>query len=62
VEAKQIVRWLMDEARRPAFDLLVTATRSYRSNNLASEDSRLGDAEREDLSAVVSRIRARIRV
>jgi hypothetical protein len=53
VEAKQIVRWLMDEARRPAFDLLVTATRSYQRSTLgAGEDSRLGEAEREDLSEI----------
>ena len=53
VEAKQIVRWLMDEARRPAFDLLVTATRAYHRSALgAGEDSRLGEAEREDLSEI----------
>ena len=53
VEAKQIVRWLMDEARHPAFDLLVTATRSYQRSALgAGEDSRLGEAEREDLSEI----------
>lgn len=51
VEAKQIVRWLIEEQRRPRFDLLVTATRSYERNALgAGEDSRLGNAEREDLS------------
>jgi hypothetical protein len=51
VEAKQIVRWLIEEERRSAFGLLVTATRSYRRNALgAGEDSSLGDIEREDLS------------
>ena len=51
VDAKQIVRWLLEEKRRPAFDLLVTATRSYRRSALgAGDDSRFGDAEREDLS------------
>lgn len=53
VEAKQIVRWLMDEKRRDALGLLVTATRSYQGNPLGpSEDSRLGETEREDLSEV----------
>ncbi len=51
VEAKQIVRWLMEEVRRPACDLLIAATRSYRRNALGTrEDSRFGDAERDDLS------------
>jgi hypothetical protein len=50
VAAKQIVRWLMDEERRHAFDLLVRTTRSYQRSDLGpQEDSRLGDAEREDL-------------
>ncbi len=52
VEAKQIVRWLMDEERRHTFDLLVTATRSYQSDSLENEDSRFGEAEREDLSEI----------
>lgn len=44
VEAKQIVRWLMAGQRGPA-------TRSYQRKALgAGEDSRLGEAEREDLS------------
>jgi len=29
IEPRQIVRWLLDEERIKAFDLLVTATRSY---------------------------------
>ena len=29
VDAKQIVRWLLEEERIKAFDLLVSATRSY---------------------------------
>jgi len=50
VEAKQIVCWLLEERHGPAFDLLVTATRSYQRNALGpGDDSRLGDAEREDL-------------
>lgn len=50
VEARQIVRWLMDEQRGPAFNLLISATRSYQRKALgAGEDSRLGDTEREDL-------------
>lgn len=50
VEAKQIVRWLMQEERRKAFDLIVRATRSYQANGLAPEDLRLGDFEPEELS------------
>ncbi len=40
----------MEEERLHAFELLVKATRAYRRRELSpSEDSRLGDAEREDL-------------
>jgi hypothetical protein len=50
LEAEQIVRWLLDEERLHAFDLLVRATRSYQRSALEpDEDGRLGDAEREDL-------------
>jgi hypothetical protein len=53
VEAKQIVRWLMDEERRRAFDLLVNATRSYEREELeAGEEGKLGDAESEDVSEI----------
>ena len=48
--AQQIVRWLMDEERRHAFDLLVRATRSFRHRHLdQNNNSRLGDVEQEDL-------------
>jgi hypothetical protein len=50
VAAEQIVRWLMDEEQLHAFDLLVTVTRAYWRRALEPrEDSRLGDAEHEDL-------------
>jgi hypothetical protein len=52
VEAKQIVRWLIDEERRRAFDLMVTASRSYQANGLARDDLRFGDLEREELSEI----------
>jgi hypothetical protein len=53
VEAKQIVRWLMDEERRRAFDLLVSATRSYEREALeAAEEGKLGEAESEDVSEI----------
>jgi len=48
VGAKQIVRWLMDEERHHAFDLLVSATRSYEREELeAAEEGKLGEAEDE---------------
>ena len=50
VDAEQVVLWLLDEKRLHAFDLLVRTTRSYQRGALGeSEDSRLGDTEREDL-------------
>lgn len=48
--ARQIVRWLMDEERIHAFDLLIRTTRSFQHRDLGpDDDSRLGDVEREDL-------------
>ena len=48
---EQIVRWLLDEDRRDAFDLLVNATRSYRIGELSSEErGSLDDGEADDLS------------
>jgi hypothetical protein len=35
---EQIVRWLLDEERRDAFDLLVNATRSYGVGALSEEE------------------------
>jgi hypothetical protein len=35
---EQIVRWLLDEERRDAFDLLVNATRSYRVGAMSEEE------------------------
>jgi hypothetical protein len=48
---EQIVRWLLDEDRRDAFDLLVNATRSYQTGELSSEDQgSLDDGEEAGLS------------
>jgi hypothetical protein len=48
---EQIVRWLLDEDRRDAFDLLVNATRSYRAGELSSaERASFDDGETEGLS------------
>ncbi len=53
LEAKQIVRWLVEEQRAGAFDLLVTATRSYERTELsASEAGSIGEAEREEISEI----------
>ena len=53
IDAKQIVRWLLEEERIEAFDLLVSATRSYEREELAPrEERRLGDAEGEELSEI----------
>ncbi len=53
VEAKQIVRWLLDEERSRAFDLLVSATRSYEREELApGEQGQLGEAEGQELSEI----------
>jgi hypothetical protein len=48
---EQIVRWLLVEDRRDAFDLLVNAARSYRTGELSSEErGSLDDGEEEGLS------------
>jgi hypothetical protein len=53
IEPRQIVRWLLDEERSKAFDLLVTATRSYGREELAPrEEKQLGEAEAEELSEI----------
>ena len=53
IEARQIVRWLLDEERSKAFDLLVSATRSYEREELApGEEGQLGEAEGEELSEI----------
>jgi hypothetical protein len=53
IEARQIVRWLLEEERSKAFDLLVSATRSYERAELApDEERRLGEAEAEELSEI----------
>lgn len=50
---EQIVRWLLDEGRLHAFDLLVNATRSYRVGALSTEDrASLDDAESGELSEI----------
>jgi hypothetical protein len=49
----QVVRWLMVEGRLPAFDLLVSATRSFGTGELTGGASRrLGDEEREEVSEI----------
>jgi hypothetical protein len=53
IEAKQIVRWLLDEERSKALDLLVSATRSYEREELApGEEGQLGEAEKDELSEI----------
>jgi hypothetical protein len=53
IEPRQIVRWLLDEERIKAFDLLVSATRSYEREELAPrEEKQLGEAEAEELSEI----------
>jgi hypothetical protein len=64
VDPKQIVRWLMNEERQRGSDLLVTVTRTYWRRALGpQDDSRLGDAERDDLgeSAEVGLVEVRPR-
>jgi len=49
----QIVRWLMVEGRLHAFDLLVSATRSFEPGELTGGASRrLGEEEREEVSEI----------
>jgi hypothetical protein len=48
---EQIVRWLLDEDRRDVLDLLINATRSYRTGELSNEErASLDDGEEEGLS------------
>jgi len=64
IDPNQIVRWLMNEERQRASDLLVRVTRSYWRRDLGpQDDSKLGDAEREDLgeSAEVGLVEVRPR-
>lgn len=50
---EQVVRWLLDEDRQHAFDILVNATRSYRPGELRGGLSgSLDDAERDELSEI----------
>ena len=51
IAPEQVVRWLMVEGRLHAFDLLVSATRSFEPGELAG-DERLGDEEREEVSEI----------
>jgi len=49
----QIVRWLLDEDRRDAFDLLVSATRSYQVGALSEEErANLDDTEDGELGEI----------
>ena len=53
IAPEQIVRWLMVEGRLHAFDLLVSATRSFEPGALTGGASRrLGEEEREEVSEV----------
>jgi hypothetical protein len=53
IAPEQIVRWLMVEGRLRAFDLLVSATRSFEPGALIGGASRrLGEEEREEVSEV----------
>lgn len=53
IAPEQVVRWLMVEGRLHAFDLLVSATRSFQPGELTGEASRrLGDEEREEVSEI----------
>ena len=53
VEAKQIVRWLLEEELSKVFDLLVSATRSYEREELTpGEEGQVGEAEGEELSEI----------
>jgi hypothetical protein len=48
---EQIVRWLLDEDRRDALDLLLHAMRSYRTGEMSNEErAGLDDGEEEGLS------------
>jgi hypothetical protein len=50
---EQVVRWLMVEGRLHAFDLLVSATRSFEPGELTGGASRrLGEEEREEVSEI----------
>jgi hypothetical protein len=51
IAPEQVVRWLMVEGRLHAFDLLVSATRSFEPGELAG-DERLGGEEREEVSEI----------
>jgi hypothetical protein len=49
----QVERWLPDEGCLHAFDLLVSATRSYQVNVLSPEDrAGFNEDEKEDLSEI----------
>jgi hypothetical protein len=53
IAPEQVVRWLMVEGRLHAFDLLVSATRSFEPGELTGGASRrLGDEEREEVSEI----------
>ena len=49
IAPEQVVRWLMVEGRLHAFDLLVTATRSYQIGELSGgRSARLDEEMREE--------------
>lgn len=48
IAPEQVVRWLMDEDRVHAFDLLVTATRSYQLGEMSGGRSARIDEEMRD--------------
>ena len=53
IAPEQVVRWLMAEGRLHAFDLLVSATRSFAPGELTGgESGTLGEEEREEVSEI----------
>lgn len=53
IAPEQVVSWLMVEGRLHAFDLLVSATRSFEPGELTGGASqRLGEEEREEVSEI----------
>jgi len=53
IAPEQVVRWLVVEGRLHAFDLLVSATRSFEPGELTGGASRrLGEEEREEVSEI----------
>lgn len=55
IGAKQVVRWLMDEARAGQHRLQINASRQYLPEEIPTlEQNRLGDVESEDISEITA--------